>query len=140
MTAANFPRSAARFLGGRSTRKEFWLSFLGLLAGNMVLGLVLGPVLISAVSLPVWIVIASRRLHDFGQTGWWSLIPFAAGFMIGFGQGVGLSVTAPTEMLLNAVVMIVTALVIGLVPGAKGPNRFGGGSRSAADQLDDTFG
>ena len=140
MTATHFPLSVARFFGGRSNRREFWLSVVLLLAGNFGLSLVLGPVLTSAVSLPVWIVIGSRRLHDFGQTGWWSLIPFVLGFAVGFARGAGLEVTAGAEMLFNFAVMIVTTLVIGLVPGTKGSNRFGAESGATPDVLSDTFG
>lgn len=131
MTAASSPHSIVRFFAGRSNRREFWLSLAALFAGNLVFGLALDPVLTSAISLPVWVVIASRRLHDFGQTGWWSLIPFVAGFAIGFGRGLGLGLTDSAELLFNVAVMLVTASVIGLFPGTRGPNRFGAEPGSA---------
>lgn len=113
-------------LTGRSNRREYWLSILGLVVLNVVLTAGLqNPMLTSLISFPIWVFIASRRLHDFGQTGWWSLIPFGAGFVLGLARGAGIPFSSSAETMTNAAVMLVMLIVVGSVPGAPGPNRFG---------------
>lgn len=125
MTIDKSPTGVGGFLGGRSERGEYWLSVLGLFAFNLVLNFTVGdPLLTSFISLPIWLVIAARRLHDFDRRGWWGLIPFALGFVLGF---IGAFVAIPPllTMMINSGAMLTTVLVIGFTPGTAGPNRFG---------------
>lgn len=112
-------------LGGRSERGEYWLSILGLFALNVVLNLVFrNPLLTSFISLPIWIVIATRRLHDFNRSGWWSLIPFAIGFFLGF-VGAVAPIPMVVKTLINLGATAAAVFIIGFKPGDDGPNRFG---------------
>jgi uncharacterized membrane protein YhaH (DUF805 family) len=131
-----------RFLGGRSRRGEYWLCVAVLVAANILAGLTGLTLFISVALLPVWLVIAGRRLHDFGQTWLWGLIPFMLGFTIGFltawarRAGVRMPVDAATLALAGNLVSLVVIVVIGAWPGTPGPNRFGSGrSVGAADEF-----
>ncbi len=101
---------------GRIPRRTFWL--------HGVLSLLLMMVLVNAlldiarvddefagklVNLVfAWpcIAVSAKRLHDFNFSGWWLLVNLT---------GVGLLVM----------------LVVGLLPGTRGPNRFGADPREA---------
>ena len=114
------------FLSGRSRRAEYWPSWIALIVLNAVMTAIThNPTLTSFISLPFWIVIASRRLHDFGGSAWWSLVPFGCGFAIGVSGSAGYAPPPSTALVINAVVTLGTALVIGIIPGSKGANRFG---------------
>jgi uncharacterized membrane protein YhaH (DUF805 family) len=112
-------------MNGRSGRKEFWLSVGVLMALNVALSLVLDPVLTSLISLPVWIFIATRRLHDFERSGWWSLIPFGVGFVMGFASGFGVPIPPAVVQLVNLAVMLAMVVIVGSIPGTPGANLFG---------------
>lgn len=99
---------------GRVNREVFWLGniFMGLLAvlaatpsvDEETGGLVLSPVF-PLVAIPViWteIALAVKRLHDRNLTGW-----FASAFAIPF-------------------VGIAAFVIIGIIPGDRGPNQFAG--------------
>lgn len=84
---------------GRIGRLEFWIGFVILFAIDFALWK-FAP-FGRLVSLPLvycWICLFAKRLHDYGQTGWWVLFPlaavaailFAAGIMFQFGVGVDL--------------------------------------------------
>lgn len=118
-------RKLTRFVTGRSGRREYWPSVAGLVALNLGVTALATPSIASLACLPVWIVIGSRRLHDFGQTGWWSLTGFVVGFFLGFGRGAGLAISPSLELWANGLVAITMFAVIGLVPGSRETNRFG---------------
>ena len=124
--AGNLFGRLRRMLGGRSDRGEYWVSVVALIVLNVVLNLTLrDPVLTSLISLPIWVVVASRRLHDFGQTGWWSLVPFGIGLLLGFLGGVGVHIPAAVVSLIHTGVALSTGAIIGFRPGTPGANRFG---------------
>ena len=88
---------------GRISRTTFWLSTLVLWgAGLAVWLLVLGPIdpksipfddlvrmaewaglITSIVLLYPWVMVAIKRLHDLGATGWWSVPLFVPGIRLG---------------------------------------------------------
>lgn len=62
------------YLRGRSGRKEYWAS-IGLL---LFVGIVLTLLHVdgaSAATTFLWIIVWSRRLHDIGKPGWYTLAP-----------------------------------------------------------------
>jgi uncharacterized membrane protein YhaH (DUF805 family) len=62
------------YLKGRSGRKEFWAS-IGLL---LLVGIGLALLHVdgaSAATTFLWIIVWSRRLHDIGKPGWYTLAP-----------------------------------------------------------------
>jgi uncharacterized membrane protein YhaH (DUF805 family) len=64
---------------GRIGRGEFWIGFLVILGVSVVLGFI--PILGQLVSLLLlWptICIYSKRLHDFGKSGWLQLVPIVS--------------------------------------------------------------
>lgn len=125
MTDNSFGR-LGRILGGRSDRGEYWVSVVALFVLNVVLNLTLrDPVTTSLISLPIWVVVASRRLHDFGRTGWWSLVPFGIGLLLGFAVGVGAPIPAVLVSLIHIGVTFSAGMIIGFKPGTPGANRFG---------------
>lgn len=69
---------------GRSRRREYWASLLALMIVYLMLASVVGPLIASFASLPVWALIATRRLHDVGTTGWLCLIPGGLAFVVNF--------------------------------------------------------
>ena len=78
---------------GRTSRKNFWLAFLGIMIISGILGFIVGLVVgsagvdvdkaSSAVSLLITLVIiiptismCVRRLHDINKSGLWYLVSF----------------------------------------------------------------
>lgn len=62
---------------GRIGKRDFWIGFAILFVANLVLGLI--PVLGALISLALiypMVCLYSKRLHDFGKTGWLTAIPF----------------------------------------------------------------
>ena len=111
---------------GRCGRGQYWL----LIAVLVVLYLVLTPLLAvwaGLVTLPLWILASGRRLHDLGRSAWWSIVPFAMGFIKGFLGGVGV-VFPFTDAQWSAVLGLVSLglmVLLGSWPGDKAANRFG---------------
>jgi uncharacterized membrane protein YhaH (DUF805 family) len=94
---------------GRISRRQYWLASLPLIGAQILIELLIAsdvePVLAALLSLAVAIpsfVITIKRLHDRGRNGWFAsiaAIPF-----------------------LGAIWLLIEA---GLLPGTRGPNRFG---------------
>ncbi|NEJ72754.1 DUF805 domain-containing protein [Rhizobium phaseoli] len=114
---------------GRASRSEYWwfmlfyflaLVALGFLAGVLAFAtsgggaaspvsyaVVICGLAILAVFLPL-ISLTVRRFHDRNISGWWYLALFVLGFVPYVGIVVGLAI-----------------LVISVLPGTEGPNKFG---------------
>lgn len=109
------------WLGGRASRREYWV-YVGLL---ILLSLVLryAPPIVGLVFNMVLIFVQIRRLHDFGRSGWWaaaamlaSLVP-AAPLVFLAGEGVAI--------LVGTAIALVLIVLIGALRGDVGDNRFG---------------
>jgi len=68
---------------GRALRSEFWWFYLLVTVLQFVLyhfgGMVYAPLLVAAVVVQIVLLVpslaaGSRRLHDFGMSGWWQLL------------------------------------------------------------------
>jgi len=134
---------------GRAPRAEYWWFYLFLIIAYFVavfIDMTLGSRLIGpygilttllwlAILVPT-IAVGVRRLHDIDRTGWWMLAPIVP-YVIGFAMmGPVLldpeqAATATASMGIAGIFMLiggVMALVLfifSLLPGTKGPNRFG---------------
>ena len=120
------------FIKGRSDRKQYWIAVVLLVVGNIVLaGLQTPALIVSAISMPLWLVIAGRRLHDFDRRWFWALVPFGFGLGFGFVQGLsgsmlGRAIFPPQlEAVLYIVVTLIVLVTIGSVPGSRTANRYG---------------
>ncbi|WP_419318009.1 DUF805 domain-containing protein [Caulobacter sp. ErkDOM-E] len=72
------------YLAGRAGRSEYWIWMIGITLGTVALSRVMKDQgLVSLISALPWFIIASRRLRDFGMSGWWCLFNIGAGFVIG---------------------------------------------------------
>ncbi|MCQ2468254.1 MAG: DUF805 domain-containing protein [Ruminococcus sp.] len=78
---------------GRSTRSEYWFTYLAFLIVGFVLGLLssflsIFKILTGLLSLAILIpslALSIRRLHDIGKSGWYllmSLIPLVGGIIV----------------------------------------------------------
>ena len=69
---------------GRIGQKDFWIGFLILFVGGIILSFipVIGQIA-SIILIYPWVCLFSKRLHDFGKTGWLAAVPFVIGFIAG---------------------------------------------------------
>lgn len=132
---------------GRIGRSTYWLSILALIVGVQVLTTailvfegfdgedaealkaVLASQLIWLASLWPILAIGSKRLHDRDKRGWWLLLlwflPLAL-FFAGFFTGWSGNSHAGSILMLASLPFALWGLVeLGILPGTKGPNRFG---------------
>ena len=76
------------YLLGRANRREYWIGIVCMTVATIAVNMVVRkPVLVSGLSFLPWVVIAGRRLRDFGWSAWWSTSTLAAGFVIGLIAG-----------------------------------------------------
>ncbi|WP_366250428.1 DUF805 domain-containing protein [Brevundimonas sp.] len=119
------------FWRSRLRRRWFWGSIVCLLLGYVVMSLLVPEPLLGLISLPFWLLIAGRRLHDMNARGFWALIPAGSGFVIGFANGFTRSATGSPIIdtaQLNVVVGLASIgfiILLGAWPGSKAANRYG---------------
>lgn len=90
----------------------------------------------------VWMFfLAAPRLRDIGVTGWLSLMPFVAGFAQGFAKSAGWidEQTAQLVMTIIGAASLVFILLLAVIPGSKGANRFGPAPGAVAQANPDVF-
>lgn len=107
------------YLSGRGSQAEFSIC-IGMLA---LISLVF-PEFVTGGGAGLMTVLAVRRLHDFGRTGWWVALPLSAGI----GASAVMIAVPPMQGLAQAAILTGGALcasIIGLMPGDVGTNRFG---------------
>jgi uncharacterized membrane protein YhaH (DUF805 family) len=109
----------ARYWNGRGSRGEYWM-MVGMV---VVLNMIFPGMSSSAFAAPL-MIFTIRRLHDFGQTGWWAAGPLAVGLLFGIAMATSPLLSPILQALLLVGSVAFTAFV-GLMPGDKGPNRFG---------------
>lgn len=140
---------------GRVSRKQFWLKFfLPYLAVSLAAGVVKGLLdAIEPIAGVAWngaitfvgtyasVCVYAKRFHDRNMSGWWALwfmlligVPAATGFISYFVPGTfgpnALGMTAMAAFTFAGLAALVQLVIVGLLPGTKGPNKYG------ADPLD----
>jgi len=133
--AAPYASLTARLLG-RSRRREYWLSVVGfIVAATTMNGLFQGSWVVVAVVIPIWLLIALRRLHGFGASGWWAwVIPGfdAVQWAVRTMLPILYRSIEAASILTTLVVTLGYVLIVGIIPGTRGPNRFGPAPGEAA--------
>ncbi|WP_245487148.1 DUF805 domain-containing protein [Rhizobium acidisoli] len=87
-------------------------------AFSLVQGLVALTYLLAIIAS---LCLMARRLHDFDQSGWWTLSVFVLHLLYSYYQAVG----SLTAVILMGIFLLAVHLAIILTPGSKNPNRFG---------------
>ena len=131
---------------GRAPRSEFWWYYLAIVLAGFVFGLLipipfLGPLLYLAFtifSIVTFITVTVRRLHDINRSGWWIIPGYLAMFLI---SAIGIVASSETIISLGfilvcgpAFILYIVLLVFSVLPGTKGPNRFGPDPLAASAQ------
>ena len=139
---------------GRIGQKDFWIAVLILFVAwvvSTVLMHIFSPIAWLLLLYP-WICVFSKRLHDFGKSGWMILIPFIVGCVAGlmalvFGGVAAISAifgaaqgemgsgswallagalgTAVAFLAVAGLVKLIFILWVGLSRGDPGANRYG---------------
>ena len=141
---------------GRIGQKDFWIGFLILFVAGIVLGMIpiLGMIIGLALIYPN-VCLFSKRLHDFGKTGWLAAVPYAifavcmvismvAGGAAIFGAASGNEAAAAGGMmaamgtmgllfLLGFLAYIGFVLWVGLTKGDPATNQYGAPTTSVLD-------
>jgi len=93
---------------------------------NFGLGIVLVILLVLVPSLVSWFAIGVKRLHDRDQSGWWMLLFFfGPGVASAVGQNSHSDALALVLSLVSIGISIWAFVVLGCLPGTRGPNRYG---------------
>lgn len=129
---------------GRAPRAEYWWFYLAYILLAVLLQILssihalfgLLGILYLALIIPM-LAVGVRRLHDINRTGWWLLAPFVP-YLIGFAIAApallssGGNVLAAQAGLGSAAIffliggiLAIVLLVFTVLPGTKGPNRYG---------------
>jgi uncharacterized membrane protein YhaH (DUF805 family) len=113
---------------GRTGRRFYWLmGVLPLLIAGFLIGFVAASLriprdnlfvvmgILTPVALWIWICVGARRLHDIGVSGWWMILVLLAPLTVSF---------ALPEHLAQLPALL-AMIVLGVLPGVAGDNRFG---------------
>lgn len=128
-------------LEGRIDRKDFWIGAAALIGAGLVLSVipVVGQLASLALIVP-WTCLTTKRLHDFGRSGWMALaavIPSAASAVLGLFTALAASNVATmgaafasaglTLMISTAALVISLAFLlwVGLTPSDAASNAYG---------------
>jgi uncharacterized membrane protein YhaH (DUF805 family) len=130
---------------GRAPRAEFWWFYLLLVVAYLVAMIIdslvgftlLGPygiitALVAIAFLVPYLAVLVRRLHDTERSGWWILLPVVPYAIVGFLSGRMAASPADESAFtmiaifgLIALVAIIVLIVFLVLPGTKGPNKYG---------------
>jgi len=77
--------------------------------------------LTSVLAVIAYICLMVRRLHDFDQSGWWTLSVLVLYLVQGYYEAADNRIAA----IITGILLLVVHLAVILTPGSKNPNRFG---------------
>lgn len=142
---ATLPFKKYADFSGRAPRAEYWwfyLLMIVLYAVAMIVDSLLGMSMVGPYGPATLLVVVGlilpslaasvRRLHDSNRSGWWLLLPIVPYVVIGFMAGQAMA--DPTNvgsmgmigiLGLIAFVCAILLLVFMVLPGTKGPNKYG---------------
>jgi uncharacterized membrane protein YhaH (DUF805 family) len=116
---------------GRIRRQDFWIAAAVLFVISLFVGIVVGwiPVVGTAFSLVLlypWTCLASKRLHDFGASGWLCAVPVGlnvalgvlkliVGVMVGGAAVLGGHAGAAAMGIMTGLGLLLVACVVGLI-------------------------
>lgn len=119
---------------GRLNRQPYWLSRLAFI----LFGTLFEPrgpmILISLIFLWISLALETKRWHDNGKSGWWTLFHLSASILFWatingytFGDYRGLIITGLEMIILSVsgLVIIWFFVELGILPGTPGPNKYG---------------
>ncbi len=135
------------YLSGRTNRKFFWTGFVCAAVVVAISAWFVEPERLSIPVTVIWFMLCGRRLHDFGRSMFWTLIPILISLGLGvYGvwqlrapltihEGAQIKEVLPLiqqkeELMLALLaagggVQIIYTIVIGFIRGDAGENRFG---------------
>lgn len=125
---------------GRLRRSHYWIGIVILMVASQILRSIPLISLISAIVIYVLIMaLQARRLRDFGQSAWWLLVPLAVSVAGWFSTMVVYSLTSPSPFGIitprtAGLFSLIVVIVIGVIPGQRGRNRFGPDTKPAAPE------
>jgi uncharacterized membrane protein YhaH (DUF805 family) len=111
------------WLCGRAGRREYWASVGCVFAVGLTMEYFPGgPRLESALDV-VLIFLQIRRVHDFDRSGWWVVAASFATLPAGFALA---TFTSLVVAIIGSIALAAAlTILIGVVPGTSGDNRFG---------------
>jgi uncharacterized membrane protein YhaH (DUF805 family) len=128
---------------GRASRAQYWLvvisNFVLMVAGIVLVAHAVAPASAEAglIAMVIWagvlivssLAISAKRLRDFDFSAWWLVAMAAAFAAIGLVEGFlsigGHAAPARLTTAVGNVLTLIVMLVLGSIPGTRGPNRFG---------------
>ncbi len=138
---------------GRVSRKDYWLRFVLVSIGVVIAAIVVlgglayllgqaGGILAGLVAVPLYIAllwagvcVSAKRFHDRDMSGWWVLWFILIGLGINIVQYAGMAalggdsaagaIVALVTGLAALAVSIVQLVILGFLPGVRGPNQYG---------------
>lgn len=131
----------ARF-SGRAPRAEYWWFWLAYMLCSLLIQILIRisaifgllGILFIGLIIPM-IAVSVRRLHDTGRSGWWllsPLVPYVLGIAMMIPQiranpaGFSFMSFGPAlALMLVGLLFAIVVFVFTVLPGTKGPNRFG---------------
>lgn len=109
------------WIAGRARRREFWMWTAPALIGAALLGAVNLEVLGNLLGFVVT-MIAIRRFHDLGRSGWW-IVPINVVTTV-LSKGLALSM-GDSGIAVAYLAYLAAIIALGSIPGQRGPNAFG---------------
>lgn len=122
---------------GRINRKPYWLATLALIVAVIVLniiifaivgvmGLVVGYIIIAILTIYPSLALMTKRFHDRGKSGWWSLVFYAPTLI---NSAISYVDPGGTLTMISSIIMLIVTIwlivELGFLKGKPGSNEYG---------------